>query len=322
MRPGGPEKLRREACWHWRSPPGGRRRQQGCRPQHLDPDALAAVFAGARLTLVGDSHVRYLYSRLSLRLGGNYSVEKFHEDRFSHLPGTETELAMYWKTLSRNQTLLLREWAERGASAPSPPDLLVLGGGSWDIWLESKNVTVWEQSVDRLAAAVRRYLEALRARGARAPVLVWATTPLRVKGRALLEEEVPAELIPQFNAPGAAGRALWADRPVRLDQRWVAPWGWLAGLGVARHGRRGQSERRHTLFPSPFAECFEWCVPDGTHGSMAINDIAIQILANLYSHARHRQDQLLLEERRRWGQGLHGAANLLRRFVRAHVMRS
>ena len=173
----------------------------------------------------------FLYSRLSLRLGGNYSVEKFHEDRFSHLPGTETELAMYWKTLSRNQTLLLREWAERGASAPSPPDLLVLGGGSWDIWLESKNVTVWEQSVDRLAAAVRRYLEALRARGARAPVLVWATTPLRVKGRAKLAEEVPAELIPRFNA-AAVLRLVQPTGPFGLlDLYALTKGGWLPGAG-------------------------------------------------------------------------------------------
>ena len=50
-----------------------------------------------------------------------------------------------------------------------------------------------------------------------------------------------------------------------------------------------------------------------------MNDVAIQILANLFSHARHRQDALLLEERR---QGLHGAINFLRSYLRARLMPS
>ena len=206
----------------------------------MDPDALAGVFGGARLTLVGDSHLRYLYSQLSLRLGGNYSVEKFHEDKFTRLPA-ETELEMYWKTVSRSQTALLREWAERGASAPAPPDLLVMGGGSWDIWLESKDVALWEQSVDRLAAAVRRYLEALRERGARAPVLVWATTPVRVKGRASLGDLVPAELIPQFNA-AAVSRLVQPAGPFEMLDLYgitkggCGPWGWRARSWLAALG--------------------------------------------------------------------------------------
>ena len=330
-RPGpGPEEQREEVCWAWRKAPGGRRQQApgACRPQRMDPNALASVFAGARLTLVGDSHLRFLYSQLSLRLGGPYSTEKFHEDKITHVSGPEVELAVYWRpTVSRNQTALLGEWAERAHQASPPPDLLVMGGGSWDIWLESKNVTLWEHSVDRLAAAVRRYLEALRERGARRPVLVWATTPMRVKGRASMPEAVPPELIPKFNAAAVSRLVQPAGPFALLDMYGLTKGGWflgwrrtqLVGSGVAPHGTH--AEPHPLLLPSPFAACWEWCVPDGTHGAMPVNDVAIQILANLFSHARHRQDALLLEERRR-RQGLHGAINFLRSYLRTRLMPS
>ena len=246
----GPE----EVCWAWRKAPGGRRQQApgGCRPQHMDPDALVGVFAGARLALVGDSHLRYLYSALSLRLGGTYSVEKFQEDKLTHIPGPEVELAMHWKSLARDQTALLGEWAERGAHAPPPPaDLLVMGDGSWDIWKVSKNVTLWEQSVDRLAAAVRRYLEALRGRGARVPVLVWATTPMRVKGRANLPEEVPPELVPQFNTAAVSRLVQPAGPFALLDLYGLTKGGWFLGLAARLQlaGRLGSSTPRHPPTP-------------------------------------------------------------------------
>ena len=49
------------------------------------------------------------------------------------------------------------------------------------------------------------------------PVLVWATTPVRVKGRAARPVEVPAELIPTFNAAAVARMVQPAGPFVLLD---------------------------------------------------------------------------------------------------------
>ena len=234
-------RLNRLLCWGWRVAPAiaGPGQQGRCRPRRVEPAALVELFRGRHLALAGDSHERLLHHHLSRALGGS-PKETYHEDSSALINATGVRLDLWFRTLGGDLTALVRGWTESGEAAP---DLLVMGGGSWSIKEEGRcepttwtvafyqtekhtysydlrvpppppepclaccahrNVTRWEESLDELAPAIRRYLEALRGRGARAPVLVWATTPLRVKGRAPRPVEVPVELVPVFNAAAVA----------------------------------------------------------------------------------------------------------------------
>ena len=215
-------------CWRWRAAPvddvlvGPQGR---CLPRRVEPAGLVELFRGRHLAFAGDSHERILHQHLAKALGGT-GEESYHEDRTELIGSTGTRLDLWFRTLGGNLTAQVQNLTARGEEA-APPDLLLMGGGSWSILEEGRNVTRWEESLDELAPAVRRYLAALRRRGARPPVLVWATTPVRVKGRAARPVELPAELIPTFNAAAVARMVQPAGPFVLLDL-----------YGITRGGRQ------------------------------------------------------------------------------------
>lgn len=138
-------------AWGWTAS----RSAELCRFSHRDPNALRTALQHRRITFVGDSIVRHVYHASCRQLGDstagayNTSMDKWSD--FSRQYSNDVTMDFRWAPYIANLTSTV----EQILLENRPPDLVVIGGGAWDL-LHTYN-TEAERDVfhDALATLVR-----------------------------------------------------------------------------------------------------------------------------------------------------------------------
>ncbi|PRW61493.1 CAS1 domain-containing 1-like [Chlorella sorokiniana] len=203
---------------------------------------VAATLSGARLLLLGDSHVRYLHNWLATTLGGKELPKWTGSGSPIEINQTIATVNVTMAYLTRNYAIesknTLQRWNELW------PDVLVVDGAEWHL-LMHKNLTAYAQTMQELLHVLRDVVPP-------STFILWLSPPPRDEKK-WDKPELPPE---------------W----IRLYDRVAHEVGFYKPTGPAYHLDLYQMG----------LDCLPWCTTeDGVHVISTVNEVLLQQVVSM-----------------------------------------